>query len=203
VELTGENPPIAVRPATGAVGFLRLTYDEAFERYLGGRVLHRSASQLRELAAARGMVPPPGLQVDDRDDWLNWLLAELVEPRLADEGGVFLYDYPASQAALARIREGIPPVAERFELYLDGSEICNGYHELTDPAELRRRMREQAAIRAKAGSRALPATNRLLDAMAAGLPACAGVALGFDRLVLRALNATSLAEVMAFPFDRA
>jgi lysyl-tRNA synthetase class 2 len=183
--------------------FSRITYDEAFEKYAGTRVLHLDSAELADLADSRGVVSPPGLDPDDRDGLLNLLLAELVEPHLGKEHPQFLLDYPASQAALARIRSGNPPVAERFELYIEGIEICNGYHELTDPEELRTRMQTQAAIRDREGLRSLPNHNRLLEAMQAGLPPCAGVALGVDRLLMSALGAESIGEITAFPLDRA
>jgi lysyl-tRNA synthetase class 2 len=155
------------------------------------------------LAFLHDVAPPLGLSLDDRDGWLNLLLANVVEPELGEERPTFLYDYPASQAALARIRQDNPPVAERFELYLGGMEICNGYHELTDPEELSSRMRTQNLIRKSANARTLPETNRLLESMRAGLPPSAGVALGVDRLVIKALGLSSIREVMAFPFPRA
>jgi len=116
---------------------------------------------------------------------------------------VFMYDYPPGQAALARIRSDAVSVAERFELYLSGIEICNGYQELTDAGELRRRIGVQSALRRRDGNRPLPAESRLLEALDAGLPECAGVALGFDRLLMAAIGAQSVAEVMPFPIDRA
>ncbi len=187
-------------------GFERLTYDAAFERHAGRKVLDASIEALVDLATGHGLIPPPGLDRNDRDGWLNWLLAELVEPHLGQDRPTFLYNYPASQAALARTTvefPGAPPVAERFELYLNGVELCNGYHELTDAAVLRQRIQEQSALRAAAGLRPLPAGSRLLAAMDAGLPPCSGNALGVDRLVMLALGATCLAEVIAFPFERA
>ena len=128
------------------------------QRFVGTPVLHLAVPALAELAAAQGVAVPPGLATDDasRDEWLNLLLAELVEPRLGVERPTFLYDYPASQAALAVIRDSDPPVAERFELYIDGVELCNGYHELLDANELRRRNVEQNAKRATLGLRTLP-----------------------------------------------
>lgn len=187
------------------VPFERLTYDEAFERYAGTRVLELSIADLAELARRLDVGIPQSLAVreDERDAWLNLLLADVVDPQLGRERPVFLYDYPASQAALAKVRPGPPPVAERFELYIAGIELCNGYHELTDPAELRRRIAVHAAQRAREGRRPLPEESRLLDAMEAGLPECSGVALGFDRLALLAFGAESLAEVIAFAFERA
>ena len=119
------------------------------------------------------------------------------------ERPALLYDYPASQAALARVRPGNPPVAERFELFVAGVELANGYHELLDPAELRARNARINAQRLADGKPALPEESRLLRAMEAGLPPAVGVALGFDRLVMLAAGAKSIAEVMAFPFDRA
>ena len=114
-----------------------------------------------------------------------------------------LYDFPASQAALSRIRPENPPVAERFELYVDGIELANGYHELLEADELRRRNRIANAQRVADGKPRLPEESRLSAAMQASLPPCTGVALGFDRLVMLAVGAKTLAEVIAFPFDRA
>ena len=195
-----------VRRVAHPAGFERLSYDDAFERHAGQRVLDGEVTRLHDIAARHKRVPPPGLDPRDRDGWLNWLLAELVEPHLGRARPTFLCDYPASQAALARVSQphpGAPFVAERFELYIDGVELCNGYHELTDPAALRERIRGQLALRAAAGLRPLPADSRLLAAMEAGLPASSGNALGVDRLVMLALGRTRLAEVIAFPFDRA
>jgi lysyl-tRNA synthetase class 2 len=183
--------------------FGRITYDEAFADYAGQRVLDATPGELHELARRHGVAAPPGLAADDRDGWLNLLLAEVVEPRLGVERPVFLHDYPVSQGALARRRPDDARVAERFELYVDGVELANGYHELLDAGELRRRMREQSELRRREGRRSLPMENRLLEAMDSGLPACSGVALGFDRLLMTAIGARCLAEVMAFPFDRA
>jgi lysyl-tRNA synthetase class 2 len=104
---------------------------------------------------------------------------------------------------LARIRDEQPPVAERFVLFVHGIELANGYHELLDPAELRRRAVAANDQRAADGKPRLPEESRLLAAMEHGLPACSGVALGFDRLVMVALGAESIGEVMAFPIQRA
>lgn len=114
------------------------------------------------------------------------------------KGRWFVTDYPAEQAALARLRDGNETWAARFELIVDGVELANGYHELTDPVELRQRMARDNAARAAAGRESMAADERLLAAMAHGLPDCAGVALGVDRLVMLAVGASSLAEVMPF-----
>ena len=183
--------------------FERLTYDEAFQRHLGQSVLALPTNEFPQLAYNKGVVPPESLRADDRDGWLNLLLSELVEPNLGINRPVFLYDYPASQAALAIVRNDTPPVAERFELYINGIELCNGYHELTDAEELIARNQTQQALRQQDNRPELPSESKLLNAMTVGLPGCAGVAMGFDRLAMLALGATSLAEVIAFPSDRA
>ena len=108
-----------------------------------------------------------------------------------------------SQSALARVRPGDPPVAERFELYFRGLELANGYHELLDAAVLRERNRTNNTERFADDKYVLPETSRLLAAMEHGLPACSGCALGFDRLVMAATEAKRIEEVLAFPIDRA
>jgi lysyl-tRNA synthetase class 2 len=171
----------------------RLTYRDAFQRYAGvdpfGEQLHASAADLPLHA--------------DRDLVLDYLLTKNVEPHLGRNLPTILHDYPSSQAALARLRPGQPPVAERFELYVRGIELANGYHELLDPALLRSRNRASNGLRATDGKFTLPQESRLLAAMDHGLPACSGCALGFDRLVMVATGAKSIQEVLAFPIDRA
>jgi lysyl-tRNA synthetase class 2 len=174
----------------------RLTYREAFVRYAGvdpcGDFDVESLGRLEACPAGA-----------DRDVILDYLHTTLVEPQLGRERPTILYDYPASQSALARVREGEPPVAERFELYYRGVELANGYHELLDPAVLRRRNQVNNALRAADGKYTLPEDSRLLKAMEQGLPACSGCALGFDRLVMVATGAKTIQEVMAFPVERA
>ncbi|MEM9703510.1 MAG: amino acid--tRNA ligase-related protein, partial [Planctomycetota bacterium] len=187
--------------------FQILTYDQAFERFAGTPVLNLLPEELISLAEDQHVSLPDGLN-GDRDGLLNVLLAELVEPHLgtaATDGPCFLCDYPASQAALATVRRepNRPAVAERFELYADGIELCNGYQELTDPEELRDRIDAQNRLRVAHGSEPLPIESRLLAAMEHGLPRCSGVALGFDRLLMWLLGAESLAEVVAFPHEYA
>lgn len=179
-----------------------ITYQAAFERHAGIDPHRATTAELIELASARGVILSPTTG-DDRDFWLDVLLTELVEPLLGRGRPAILYDYPASQAALARVRRGPPDVAERFELYVDGIELANGYHELLDPDVLRLRNRENNLQRAARGRPTLPEESRLLMAMEAGLPACAGAALGFDRVAMLAAGANTLSDVVPFPFDRA
>ena len=183
----------------------RISYGEAFQRYVGVDPHAADGEALKAVAKKLGIETPASLSTDDRDGWLDLLLLERIQPRLGVERPTLVYDYPASQAALARIRQdaGKPPMAERFELYIDGVELANGYHELLDPAELRARNAAANLQRQADGKSALPEESRLLAAMDAGLPASVGVALGFDRLLMAALGVKTIAEVLAFPFDRA
>ena len=191
-----------------------ISYQEAFERHVGINPHTAAIGEIERAVRDKGIEPPAALDPADRDGWLDLLLVECVEPHLGrkDLGGgrpAILYDYPVGQAALARIREdekngpATGPVAERFELYVDGMELANGYHELTDADELRRRNAEANRRRVGDGKAKLPENSRLLAAMEAGLPSSTGVALGFDRLVMAAAGAKDIAEVMSFPIDRA
>jgi lysyl-tRNA synthetase class 2 len=139
----------------------------------------------------------------DRDAKLDLLMGLVVGPNLGRERPCFVCDYPASQAALARLKPGQPPVAARFELFLDGIELANGFHELADAEEQRGRFARDLATRRARGQVLPPVDERLLAALAAGMPDCAGVALGFDRLVAIALGAARLSQGMAFSIDNA
>lgn len=178
--------------------FERLTYDLAFERHAGSKVLTRPTDEIVAMARRLGVSAPDSLSPDDRDGWLNLLLAERVEPHLGHDRPTFLFDYPASQAALACVRgEGRTAVAERFELYVQGIELCNGYHELTDADALRERIRQDSV----ASGQRIPEPTRLLSAMEHGIPICSGVALGFDRLLMLSLGHHTLRQVIPFPFE--
>jgi elongation factor P--(R)-beta-lysine ligase len=141
-----------------------------------------------------------GLQ---RDDWLDLLITHCLQPGLPPDGLLCVHDYPASQCALARLLPGEPACAARFEVFLGNQELANGYWELTDAAEQRARFEADNRRRIARGGRALPPDERLLQAMAQGLPDCAGVALGVDRLLMVLLDAESIAEVLTFPFSAA
>ncbi len=179
-----------------------ISYRDAFARHVGIDPHSASIADLRTAAKRNQIVAPDSLD-DDRDGWLDLLLVECVQPNLGRTRPTILFDYPASQAALAIVRDESPPVAERFELFVDGIELANGYHELLDADVLRSRFAAANRQRTADGKPPLPEESRLLAAMEAGLPPCTGVALGFDRLVMIAAGAHMLAEVMAFPIDRA
>ena len=200
---TAQDASVAHQDPTGPLRgrFTRTTYDKAFQRVLGRGVLLLSTCQLEDIAMRQDVPIPLSFDRTDRDAWLNLLLSERVEPNLGIGRPEFLYDYPASQAALARIRADHPSVAERFELYVDGVELCNGYQELTEVNELRQRASRQNAIRERNGLSLLPEGTRLLAAMDAGVPYCSGVALGFDRLIMAALKLESIDQALPFPFE--
>jgi lysyl-tRNA synthetase class 2 len=181
----------------------RVGFREAFVEYAGVDPLSSDTAILMAAARNQGIQPPASLSSDDRDGWLDLILVERVQPHLGFDRPVLLYDFPATQAALSRIRNDDPPVAERFELYVSGVELANGYNELLDAEELLRRNRETNRLRGLEGKSTLPEQSRLLAAMRSGLPPSVGVALGFDRLVMLVAGAKTLADVIAFPFDRA
>ena len=181
-----------------------LTYGELFQQTLE---LDPHAATIDELAAAAdrlglGVSQPQGL---DRDEWLDLLISQGVQPRLPRQGLTVVRDYPASQAALARLRRepGQPAVAERFEVYLGQQELANGYQELTDAVEQRQRFEAEQAHRRRSGLPETPLDEHLLSALDHGLPDCAGVALGVDRLLMALTGAEHLDEVLAFPHPRA
>ncbi|MFP5507039.1 MAG: EF-P lysine aminoacylase EpmA [Gammaproteobacteria bacterium] len=179
----------------------RLSYRELFRRHARLDGLTATAAELRACLEAHGHRTPDGMDAADLDAWRDLVLTHVVEPQLS--GLVFVTDYPASQASLARLRAGDPPVAERFEFYLDGVELANGFHELADAAEQRRRFEQDNALRANAGRPCMPLDSALLAALHAGLPDCCGVALGFDRLMMAAAGVARIDAVLAFPIDRA
>jgi lysyl-tRNA synthetase class 2 len=187
----------------GVAKFDRITYREAFLDVLGFDPHRISAKDLSRAAGLEGVPPPPGLDAGDKDAWLHLLLAARVEGTLGVDRPAFLVDYPPSQAALARVRPGDPPVAERFELYARGVELANGYHELLDAREQESRFAEANEKRRAAGKPELPLDRRFLAALESGLPACAGVAVGLDRVILLAVGARSIDDVLSFPIDRA
>jgi lysyl-tRNA synthetase class 2 len=178
----------------------RLTYAEALRRHAGVDAFGASAADLDRAAIGHGIDCRAEL---DRDGKLDLLMGLVVGPRLGRERPCFLCDYPATQAALARVKPGLPAVAARFEFYLDGIELANGFHELADAREQRDRFEADLETRRRRRRSTPPVDERLLAALASGLPDCAGVALGFDRLVGLALGAPGLAQAMAFPIDNA
>lgn len=182
----------------------KITYREAFQRHAGLDPHTAAAADFAAVAKIHQIRAPQDLLAQNNlSVWRDLLLTHVVEPKLGQGWLTFIYDYPAPQASLARILPGNPPVAARFEVYLNGIELANGFHELTDPVEQRTRFERQLHTRVVSGLPDIPIDERLLAALAHGLPDCAGVALGVDRLVMLAAGARTIAEVIAFPVDRA
>ncbi len=179
-----------------------LTYREAFIAHGGIDPFTDDLDAWRS-AARDHAIDGAGLEALDLDGWRDLLLTHAVEPSLGRGRLTFVHDYPASQAALARVRDGDPPLAERFELYWQGVELANGFNELLDANEQRARFEADRAARRDLGLEAVPADGHFLDALASGLPACAGVALGVDRLLMLKLGLGAIDEVLAFPIERA
>lgn len=188
-----------VRSVLGCPPARRVTYADLFMDILQMDVHSCDTAELETLGRKRcGFVGNL-----DRDGWLNLLFSHLVEPQLIEP--TMVYAFPASQAALAKIvdSDDSVPSAARFELFINGMELANGYFELTDAAEQARRFEADQQLRTALNRPVLPVDERLLQALHSGLPECAGVALGVDRLVMLAVGASSIDEVIAFPMARA
>ena len=190
---------------------VEVAYHDLFRAQLGIDPHTASDAQLRG-ALGDVAIDPDGLS---RDDWLDLLMTHRLQPSFAADQLLAVYDYPASQCALARVRaqETGLHVAARFEMFLGSLEVANGYHELADVDEQARRFDGDARLRSQRGEsqggqaegeiRSPPRDARLLAALAAGLPDCAGVAVGVDRLLMAMLGTDRIAEVLAFDFGRA
>lgn len=174
------------------------SYRQLFLDELGIDPLHAPIDELRAPLAEYG-IGPDGL---GRDDWLDLLITHKLQPAFPRDRITVIHDYPASQCALARIRPGDPPMAERFELFLGRYELANGYHELNDGAEQRRRFERDNAVRRERGLREIPLDESFLAVLDA-MPDCAGVAMGMERLLMCLAGTDAIADVLAFPFAEA
>ncbi|HET9329777.1 MAG TPA: EF-P lysine aminoacylase EpmA [Steroidobacteraceae bacterium] len=178
----------------------RLSYRDACRRELGLDPFSATLAELQQAAAPLGYAPSAPAT---RDEWLELLVGARVGPQLGRGALTFVHGYPATQAALARLDPQDPRTAQRFELYCEGVELANGFHELAAAAEQRARFEADNAARRRRGLPEAALDERLLAALAAGLPDCAGVALGFDRTLMLATGAARIEEVLAFPTERA
>ena len=177
----------------------RMTYQQAFLNVLKVCPLEASMAELKEVADTLGL-SDIAAQENDRDTLLQLLFSVGVETCIGQQVPVFVYDFPASQAALAKINQQDPRVAERFEVYFKGIELANGFHELDNPHEQRARFEQDNAKRLEMGLPVQPIDQNLIEALHAGLPDCAGVALGIDRLIMLALGCENIDQVSAFSF---
>ena len=177
----------------------RLSYRQLFLQHLDIDPFTADIQMLTAVARKNGI---SDIKLDRRQ-WLDLLISFVIQPALAEEKLTFVYDFPAEQAALARIRADTPPLAERFELYLGRTELANGYQELTDATEQQRRFDDENNQRAKRGLQVYKTDQHLIAALEFGLPECAGVALGVDRLLMAIGACNTINEVTAFPYSRA
>jgi len=183
--------------------FERLSYGQAFEKYASLNPHLATANDCRDCAVQHGIEQPVGLD-DQKDEWLDWLLTQLVLPCLPSDQFSFIYDYPASQCALARLRENDDGVivASRFELFFGEIELANGFHELSVSDEQRQRFETENKTRIAENKSAIKIDEHLLAALEYGLPDCAGVALGLDRLLMVLTGEVLIDEVLSFPWSR-
>ncbi|MBW7982843.1 elongation factor P--(R)-beta-lysine ligase [Enterobacillus tribolii] len=179
-----------------------LSYQQAFIRHLDVDPLSADKTQLREVAAKLDLSNIADRE-EDRDTLLQLLFTMGVEPHIGRERPAFVYHFPASQASLSQISTEDHRVAERFEVYFRGVELANGFHELTDAQEQRQRFEQDNRKRMAMNLPQHPIDENLLAALEHGLPDCSGVALGIDRLIMLALKAETISEVMAFTVERA
>lgn len=177
----------------------KASFREVYREALGLDPMTAPVAELQ--AAFPGEVDAAGLT---RDDWLDLLMTHCIQPAFPAGQLLAMYDYPATQCALAKVvRRGGVDVAERFELYLGPLELANGYHELLDAEEQRARFERDHVVRTRRGLVRPPIDEALLAALAAGMPACSGVALGIDRLLMAMLGTDAIADVLAYDFNRA
>jgi lysyl-tRNA synthetase class 2 len=192
-ELCGAQPLLR-RPSE------RLSYAQVFARQVKLDPFAASLAELRGVIAHLGYRDAAD---SGRDELLDLIMGAVIGPALGHDALTFIYGYPASQAALARLDPADPRTAQRFELYLSGVELANGFHELAAAAEQRARFAQDQRERARRGLPIHAMDERLLAALAAGLPECSGVALGFDRVVMLACGAAHIREVLPFPTETA
>jgi lysyl-tRNA synthetase class 2 len=180
----------------------RMTYQQAFLQVLSVCPLEASMKDLK-VAADKLALSDIAQPEQDRDTLLQLLFSVGVEPEIGQQVPVFVYDFPASQAALAKINRQDSRVADRFEVYFKGIELANGFHELDNATEQLQRFESDNAKREQMGLATQPIDSHLIKALEAGLPECAGVALGIDRLIMLATSSDHIDKVTAFPFPRA
>lgn len=180
----------------------QLSYQAVFLQQLGIDPLTASVTELQAVATAHNIDMPSGLP-NDTDTLLQLLFSLLIEPVIGAEAPCFVYGFPVSQAALARVNSTDKRTADRFEVYFKGVELANGFYELADSDEQRHRFIRDNDSRRELGLPELPVDEHFLSALDAGLPDCAGVAMGLDRLLMLKLDAEHIKDVIPFPIPRA
>jgi lysyl-tRNA synthetase class 2 len=177
----------------------RMTYQQLFIKYLNIEPYTCPITELQNIAKKSGLHTDASSM--DHDALLQFLFGEIIEPQIGFDAPMMVYDFPLAQAALAKIRPGNPPVAERFEVYIQGIELANGFHELTRADEQYQRFQRDQQRRQQAGYPAVEIDERFIAALQSGLPACAGVALGIDRLLMIKAKTLQIKDIINFPWE--
>ncbi|WP_102794422.1 elongation factor P--(R)-beta-lysine ligase [Bowmanella denitrificans] len=180
----------------------RISYQQVFMQHVKLDPLSCSLAELKQAAAQLGHGELAAAETD-RDVLLQLLFCDAVEPQIGQQRPCFVYDFPASQAALAKLNPDDPRAAQRFELYFRNLELANGFHELDDAGEQKARFEQDNLKRRSQGKQEKPIDPMLLQALEAGIPACAGVAVGLDRLFMLALAQSSISDVLSFDVGNA
>ena len=180
-----------------------ISYQQVFIDYIDLDPLETSIEELLHVIKYNNKLSD-WLEIEkDIDTLLQFIFAELIEPSIGKERPCFVFDFPKSQASLAKISAKDPRVADRFECYFHGIELANGFNELTDAKEQNQRFKEDNAKRNLMERKEIPIDINFINALDSGLPACAGVALGVDRLIMLAINSNSIEDVISFPIENA
>lgn len=177
----------------------KISYGEIFLEHTGLDPHTCDTNELKSMAQQHGL----SSTIEERSVLLDFIFSDKITSTLGNTRPMFVYDYPACQCALAKLSNSTPKVAERFELFINGMEIANGFHELTDADEQLARFEQDLTLRKKENRPDLPIDHLFLDALKQGLPDCAGVAVGIDRLLMVMTGINDICEVLGFPIERA
>lgn len=202
-QLMDETRDLLIECLGQSLPVLSVSYAGLFEKTLGINPHQATVLMLAEVAAENGHPDAERVCGDRKSDWLDYLFSECIQPSMRSDVLYFVNDYPVSQAMLAQIKPTQPPVAERFEVFLNGIELANGFHELIDADEQAARFSQELALRSDRGDVSLPMPEHLLSALSHGVPDSCGVALGLDRLLMISAGADHLNQVLPFPLQRA
>ncbi len=192
-----------IAPLLSLGTFHRISYRDCFLRWLDIDPLTCNQTQCKQLAKTHHIDIQAGSAPNSTDDWLQLLMSYCIEPQLADLGPAFIYNFPAAQSALAQLDPDNSQIAQRFELYINGVELANGFNELTNAKQQRLRFEQNNQQRLALGKPEIPIDHYLIDALKHGLPPCAGVALGIDRLLMLQLQTTEMSNVISFDWSLA
>ena len=181
----------------------KVSYSELFEQVTGLNPLVFCQKSYARYASENAIGDAVSICENDHAMWLDFMFSFKVQPVLANHQIAMVYGYPAIQSSLARINQDNPLIADRFEVFINGVEIGNGFFELSDAKEQERRFDQEISSRCTKGLPAVEKDKRFLEALQFGLPDCSGIALGLDRLLMMIANVETLNDVIAFPFDKA